>query len=73
MVKVIPARIENGQVIPDVALPPDSEIQEVSILINLRERTSAKEGTIVSRLVGILKDVGYSREEYGAYLAEKYR
>lgn len=73
MLKVIPARIENGQVIPDVALPPDAEIQGVSILVNLREETLAKEGTIVSRLVGILKDVDDPRDEYGAYLAEKYR
>jgi hypothetical protein len=73
MVKVIPARIENGQVIPDTALPPDAEIQKVTILVDLREKTPSQEGTIVSRLVGILKDVGDPREEYGAYLAEKYR
>jgi len=73
MVKVIPARIKNGQVIPDVALPPDVEIKQVSILVNVREKTPAEEGTILSKLVGILKDVEDPREEYGAYLAEKYR
>jgi hypothetical protein len=73
MVKVIPARIKNGLVIPDVALPPDAEIQEVSILVNLREQAPAEEGAILSKLVGILKDVEDPREEYGAYLAEKYR
>jgi len=73
MVKVIPARIENGQVIPNVALPPEAEIQQVSILVDLRENPSAGEGTILSKLVGILKDVEDPREEYGAYLVEKYR
>jgi len=73
MVKIIPAHMENGQVIPDAALPPDAEIRKVTILVDLCEKTPAEEGTIVSKLVGILKDVGDPREEYGAYLAEKSR
>jgi hypothetical protein len=72
MVKVIPARIKSGQVIPDVVLPPEAEIQQVSVLVDLRDNSSAGEGTILSKLVGILKDVDDPREEYGAYLAEKY-
>jgi hypothetical protein len=59
-------------VIPDVALPPGAEIQQVSILVDLLDNSSAGEGTILSKLVGILKDVEDPREECGAYLAEKY-
>jgi len=74
MVKVIPARIENGHVVPEMPLPASADVRSVSILLDVAEppRPARRESTL-PRLLGILKDVGDPKQEYCQYLEEKYR
>jgi hypothetical protein len=75
MVQLIPARIEDGKVVPNLPLPATGAIQSVSILVEVAEPScQADRAAALSRLRGILKEnVGDAREEYRRYLEEKYR
>lgn len=76
MVKVIPAHIENGQVIPESPLPEAAEVRGLSIVVecDVPDSRAVKEAAM-SRLVGILKgvDLDDAHEDYVQYLIEKYR
>ncbi len=76
MVKVIPAHIENGQVVPNEPLPDTSAIAHVSVVLNLKP--TAQNQSTLADLRGILKGkVTESDEdlkrEYVEHLARKYR
>jgi hypothetical protein len=80
MVKVIPARIENGRVIPSEPLPEDSTIEGVSLLLKLKPKTpeTGRRSSVLSELRGILQGkVSQSdhdlNREYAEYLEAKYR
>ena len=74
MVRLIPARIENGRVIPSEPLPEGAEVRSVTVLVEVVEpELTARESTL-PRLLGILKtDVPNPREQYRQHLEEKYR
>ncbi len=66
MVKLIPAHIENGQIVPDAPLPEAASIREVAIQVTLAEpeATAADSGLATSseermsafmRLTGLMK------------------
>ena len=74
MVKLVPARLENGAVVPEGPLPAASEVRSVSILLEVREPSvaSGKESTL-PRLLGILKVAPEDgREQYRQQLEPKY-
>jgi hypothetical protein len=78
MVKVIPARIEQGRIIPSEPLPAESTIEGVSLVLSLKAPAAAglRSGAL-AELRGILKgnvpasDEGLERD-YADYLARKY-
>jgi hypothetical protein len=75
MVKVIPARIENGQIVPEAPLPPSGEVRSVTIHVEVAEpvQKPPKESTL-PRLLGILRGyTGDAKQEYHEYLERKYR
>ena len=73
MVKVIPARIENGHVVPEMPLPAAANVRSVSILVDVAEPPPIRRESTLPRLLGILKDVGDPKQEYIEYLEKKYR
>lgn len=73
MVKVIPARIENGNVVPQTPLPDAGTVRSVSIVLDLAEPAPATRPSTLPRLLGILRDVGDPRQEYVDHLERKYR
>ncbi len=74
MVKVIPAHIENGQVVADGPLPAKGDVRSVSIVLELAEASQTKpRDSTLPKLLGLLKDVGDPQKEYVDYLEQKYR
>jgi hypothetical protein len=77
MIRVIPAHIEGGRVVPDGPIPPPASVRGVSIVFDLGEdRSRSTREAASARLIGLLKDAGDPdrlREEYVGYLEEKYR
>ena len=75
MIQVIPARIEGGRVVPEVALPAGVEGRSVSVLIEGPEPTTREDReSALARLVGLLKGVDLGTDDaYQTYLTEKYR
>lgn len=72
MIKTIPGRIENGQVVADEPLPPADDVRSVRIVVELTEPTAAPLLSLMD-LCGILKDYqGDPKEDYHRYLEEKY-
>ena len=75
MVRLIPAHLENGCVVPDAPLPIGSQIRSVAVLVELAEIAAhPKPSSPLQPLAGILKGcpVGDAREEYHDYLDKKY-
>ncbi len=75
MVKLIPARVENGYVVPLLPLPETSEFLSVSILVELGDRQELPTNIpVMDKWYGVLKEpAGNYEEEYLKYLEEKYR
>jgi hypothetical protein len=74
MIKVIPAHLENGHVVPDVPLPEESDIKSVRLLVELSgTEANPRGGSIVDRLHGLLKDEPDIEGQYREYLERKYR
>ncbi|MBL8798930.1 MAG: hypothetical protein JNM56_33910 [Planctomycetia bacterium] len=74
MIKVIPARMSNGQVVSDAPLPAAHEVRSVSILLEMQEPAAPPRESTLPRLLGILTEhPGNPRQEYGEYLEGKYR
>jgi hypothetical protein len=74
MIKVIPAHLENGHVVPDVPLPEASDIKSVRLLVELADADPVPSaGSIVDRLHGLLRDHDVSEQDYRDYLEQKYR
>ncbi|MBY0523674.1 MAG: hypothetical protein K2R98_09750 [Gemmataceae bacterium] len=75
MVKVIPARIENGQVVPESPLPPTADVRSVSILVEIAEvKIEPVRGSFLARWAGVLNGYeGDARQEYREYLEKKYQ
>jgi hypothetical protein len=74
MVKVIPARLENGQVIPSEPLPEAGTVRNVSIVLEFAEPAGRPAtGSTLPRLLGLLKPEEDLERSYLDYLEEKYR
>lgn len=65
MVKIISARIVEGNIVPETALPPAESIRSVSVVVEIAdpEDKGAKESTL-PRLLGLLKGSEISEEHY---------
>jgi hypothetical protein len=74
MVKLIPARIENGHVVPEDSLPRAEVVRSVCILLEIAEPTQpADEPGHLLKWFGILKGyTGDPKEGYRKHLEEKY-
>ena len=74
MVKIIPARLENGHVVPETALPPAAEIKGVCILLEITDAAIPKRDPRgLEKWFGVLKDYeGDPKEDYRKHLEEKY-
>jgi hypothetical protein len=74
MVKVIPAHVENGYVVPDAALPASCQIKSVAILLEVQDTRPPRQGaSTFSLLHGILKGYqGDPEADYRRHLEEKY-
>ncbi len=74
MMQLIPARIENGQVVPMTALPEAGTVRSVSILVEVEEVARPSADAMLPRLLGLLKaDADDPRQAYREYLQGKYR
>jgi hypothetical protein len=74
MIKVIPAHLENGHVVPDAPLPEASDIKSVRLLVELSDAdVKPRAGSIVDRLHGLLRAHDVSEQDYRDYLEQKYR
>ncbi len=78
MVKVIPARIEDGRIVTDEPLPEASVIESVSVVVRLvsedpqMEREAAL-GRLLARFAGVRMDSDVDvKAEYARSLEEKY-
>lgn len=72
VIKIIPAKIDAGRIIPDSPLPEAEEIQKVSIIIEITE-AATREDSSLAKLEGILEGTGASEAEYYEYLEQKHR
>jgi hypothetical protein len=71
MVKIISAHIVEGRVVPDEPLPDPERVENVSILLSVKEEK--KKESVLPRVYGILKDDGSDPiQEYHDYLEKKY-
>ncbi|HOB74781.1 MAG TPA: hypothetical protein PKG54_09660 [Phycisphaerae bacterium] len=74
MVKVIPARISEGNVVPKTPLPSAESIRSIFIVVELADpEESEKRESTLPRMLGLLKGADVSEEDYVRYLEEKYR
>jgi hypothetical protein len=74
VVTVIPARITDGNVVPDAPLPPAENVRSVSVVVETTDpEQGAKKESTLPRLLGLLKDADISEDDYAQYLEEKYR
>ncbi len=74
MVRIIPAHIEDGRIVPDGPLPEKDKVRSVSIHVELSGAMPRQDrGSTLPRLLGILKDVDNPKQEYVDYLERKYR
>ncbi len=74
MVTVIPARITDGNVVPDTPLPPAESVRSVSVVIETADpQPEGKQESTLPRLLGLLKGTRVSPDDYVQYLEEKYR
>jgi hypothetical protein len=73
MVKVIPARLENGHVVPEAPLPAAAEIRSVAILLEMETLPSTEGARRMEKWYGVLKGYeGDPKEDYRKHLEEKY-
>jgi hypothetical protein len=74
VVKIIPARLENGQIVPSQPLPDRAMVRNVSIVLELNESAGRSPGeSTLPRLLGLLKVDEDPEQAYIDYLTEKYR
>ena len=72
MIKIVPAKLENGEIKPVAPLPSPEEIRSVSILLEVQE-PPAPDPSRMLKWFGILKDyTGDPKADYRKHLEEKY-
>lgn len=71
MVQRIPARLENGHVVPEAPLP--EKVRSVSILVETEDARPDRTTSTLEKMTGIIRDPGDWKADYTQYLEEKYK